>query len=307
MIMTKKPAWIRIKGVDVNILNRMKVFLDQYHLHTVCESAMCPNIGTCFRESTATFMLLGNICTRNCAFCGVLHGKPFLTPDPDEPTNVARAARELNLKHVVITSVTRDDLQDGGARQFAETIKEVNRLLPGATTDVLIPDLKGSRDHLAVVIEAKPDILAHNIETVPRLYKKCRPQADYGTSVKVLENTKKIYPQIFTKSGMMLGLGETREEVLEVMNDLSRVKCDFITLGQYLRPTRENLEVKKYISPEVFEEYKKIGKEMGFSSVASAPFVRSSFHAGEALRASLQHRSNSEPRSRYDDLPDRHS
>lgn len=283
MVITKKPEWIRVKGVDESILTRMKNLIDAYNLHTVCESAMCPNMGTCFKAGTATFMLLGDVCTRNCAFCGVFHGKALLSPDPDEPANVARAARELNLKHVVITSVTRDDLQDGGAYQFAETIKEVNRFLPGATTDALIPDLKGSRDNLSIVIEAKPNILAHNIETVPRLYKICRPQADYGTSLKVLENTKKLCPKIFTKSGMMLGLGEMHEEVLEVMNDLRRVDCDFLTLGQYLKPSVENLEVQEFIKPEVFDEYRKIGEEMGFLHVSSGPFVRSSFHAEEAL------------------------
>jgi len=283
VVITKKPEWIRVKGVDEDVLNSMKGLLDKYHLHTVCESAVCPNMGTCFKAGTATFMILGDICTRNCSFCGVVNGKPE-RPNPDEPANVARAAKELELKHVVITSVTRDDLPDGGANQFAKTIREINRSLPDATTDVLIPDLKGSRDNLSIVIDAKPDILAHNLETVPSLYATCRQQANYETSLKVLENSKKLNPQVFTKSGVMLGLGETRDEVFEVMGDLRSVNCDFLTLGQYLRPAAENLEVKEFITPEAFNEYRQIGEEMGFRYVASSPFVRSSFHAEEALK-----------------------
>jgi len=281
--MTVKPEWIRVKGVDESILQRMKSLIDKYNLHTVCEDAMCPNMGTCFKAGTATFMLLGNVCTRNCTFCSVSHGKDLMLPDRDEPANVAYAARELNLKHVVITSVTRDDLQDGGAHQFAETIKAIQRLLPGATTDVLVPDLKGSIDNLSIITDAGPNILAHNIETVPRLYEVCRPQANYKRSLRVLENVKALRPKIFTKSGIMLGLGEIREEILDVMNDLRRVNCDFLTLGQYLKPTARNLDVKEFIKPETFDEYKKIGEKMGFRHVSSAPFVRSSFHAEEAL------------------------
>lgn len=261
----------------------MKGLLDRYHLHTVCEGAVCPNMGECFKAGTATFMILGNSCTRNCAFCGVDHGATA-APDPEEPGNVARAARELNLKHVVITSVTRDDLPDGGAGQFAATIRAINELLPGATTDVLIPDLKGLIDSLKIVIDAKPDILAHNLETVPRLYATCRQQADYAVSLTVLENSKRLNTGVFTKSGVMLGLGETRDEVIGVMQDLRGVQCDFLTLGQYLRPAPENLEVKEFIRPEFFEEYRLEGLAMGFKYVASSPFVRSSFHAEEALR-----------------------
>jgi lipoic acid synthetase len=283
VVVTKKPDWIRVKGVDESVLNRMKDLLDRYHLHTVCESAVCPNMGTCFKAGTATFMILGNVCTRSCAFCGVAGGE-LLAPVPEEPLNVARAAKELDLKHVVITSVTRDDLADGGANQFAETIKAINRLLPEATTDVLVPDLKGTRDNLAVVISAGPDILAHNLETVPRLYETCRQQAVYETSLKVLENAKELDPQVFTKSGLMLGLGETGPEVLGVMQDLRSTGCDFLTLGQYLRPAADNVEVKEFIQPEVFDEYRQIGEEMGFRFVASSPFVRSSFHAEEALK-----------------------
>lgn len=283
MVITRKPEWIRVKGVDEEVLNRMKQLVDKYHLHTVCESATCPNMGECFSAGTATFMILGDICTRNCSFCSVAHGKP-MDPDPEEPENVARAAKELRLKHVVLTCVTRDDLPDGGANQFAKTIQAIHRLGPEATTDVLISDLKGSKENLAIVIEAKPDILAHNLETVPRLYATCRQQADYPTSLKVLENSKELNPDIFTKSGIMLGLGETRQEVLEVMRDLRRVNCDFLTLGQYLRPAAENVEVKEFIAPAAFDDYRRIGEEMGFPYVLSSPFVRSSFHAEEALR-----------------------
>ncbi len=283
MVITKKPDWIRVKGVDEDVLNRMKSLLDKYHLHTVCESAVCPNMGTCFKAGTATFMILGDRCTRNCAFCGVAHGD-MLDPDPDEPENVASAARDLGLSHVVITSVTRDDLDDGGACQFALTIKAVNRLLPAATTDVLIPDLQSCRESLAVVLDAQPDILAHNLETVPRLYSQCRSQANYDTSLKVIENSRSINPDVFTKSGIMLGLGETRREVMDLMEDLRSVKCDFLTIGQYLRPSAENIDVKEFIRPEVFEEYRLAGMDMGFRYVASEPFVRSSFHAEEALK-----------------------
>lgn len=283
MVITKKPEWIRVKGVDAAILNRMKGLLDRYHLHTVCESAVCPNVGTCFSAGTATFMILGNTCTRNCSFCGVFTGKPQL-PDPEEPLHVAEAAQDLSLNHVVITSVTRDDLADGGAAQFAETIRQINRLLPTASTDVLIPDFQGSRDNLAIVMDAKPDILAHNLETVPRLYATCRQSADYRRSLRILRHAKELCPERFTKSGIMLGLGETRDEILEVMRDLREVGCDFLTIGQYLRPSVEQIEVREFIRPEIFEEYRQMGGEMGFRYVASSPFVRSSFHAEEALK-----------------------
>ncbi len=283
MVITKKPEWIRVKGVDEEILNKMKGLLDRYHLHTVCESAVCPNVGTCFSAGTATFMILGNICTRNCSFCGVSSGKP-LPPDPEEPRHVAEAARDLQLKHVVVTSVTRDDLADGGATQFAETIRQINRLLPSASTDVLIPDFQGSRDNLAIVMEALPDILAHNLETVPRLYAACRQKADYQRSLRILKYAKDINAGVFTKSGIMLGLGETRDEVLRVMTDLREVGCDFLTIGQYLRPSADQIEVKEFIPPDVFEEHRVLGGEMGFRYVAASPFVRSSFHAEEALQ-----------------------
>jgi len=263
MAATKKPPWIKVKGPSEKCLSDMKTMLDSLNLHTVCESATCPNVGTCFSEGTATFMILGDFCTRNC---------------------IAQASKMLNLKHVVITSVTRDDLPDGGAKQFADTIRQINQHLPDTSTDVLIPDLKGSKDNLKIVIEAKPDILAHNLETVPRLYKAARQQANYHISLKILEWTKEIDSTIYTKSGLMIGLGETRDEVLKTMEELLGVKCDFLTIGQYLRPTPENIEVVEYIHPDIFNQYKEEGEKMGFRYVASAPFVRSSFHAEEALK-----------------------
>ena len=283
MAVTKKPPWIKVKGPSEKCLSDMKGMLDSLNLHTVCESATCPNVGTCFSKGTATFMILGDFCTRNCAFCSVKHGPP-LPVDPEEPLHVAQASKMLNLKHVVITSVTRDDLPDGGSKQFADTIHQINQHLPDTSTDVLIPDLRGLKENLEIVVEAKPDILAHNLETVPRLYKTARQQANYQTSLKILGWTKEIDPTIYTKSGLMLGLGETREEVSKTMEELRSVRCDFLTIGQYLRPTTENIEVVEYIHPDIFNKYKEEGERMGFRYVASAPFVRSSFHAEEALK-----------------------
>lgn len=277
-----KPPWIKVKGPSEKCLNDMKRMLDSLNLHTVCESATCPNAGTCFAQGTATFMILGDVCTRNCGFCSVKHGTP-LAVDPEEPLRVAQAAKKLNLKHVVVTSVTRDDLPDGGAAQFAEVIRQINALLPKASTDMLIPDVRAVRENLMIVTCAKPTILAHNLETVPRLYKIARQHSCYETSLTILQWSKELNPAIYTKSGIMLGLGETRDEILRTMEDLLHVNCDFLTIGQYLRPTPQNIEVVEYIHPDIFEEYKKLGEEMGFRYVASAPFVRSSFHAEEAL------------------------
>jgi len=282
-MLAKMPQWIRVKGVDEKVLTAMKEKLDSFNLHTVCESATCPNVGSCFQRGTATFMILGDTCTRACGFCSVKHGIPN-PPDPDEPRRVAEAAKELNLHHVVITSVTRDDLSDGGASAFAETVRWINRLLPEATTDLLIPDLHGSREHVATVIESNPDILAHNLETVPRLYPLARKQADYQRSLSVLKMAKEVNPIGLTKSGIMVGLGENLNEILEVMEDLRKVECDFLTIGQYLKPAVDNIAVKEFVHPEMFERLKAVGEEMGFHHVASAPFVRSSFHAEEALQ-----------------------
>jgi len=283
VVETRKPDWIRVKGVDWSVLDKMKTLTERYRLHTVCEGATCPNMGECFACGTATFMLLGDVCTRNCAFCSVKHGRP-LPPDPEEPRNVALAARDLGLKHVVLTCVTRDDLEDGGASQFAMALAEIRLLLPDATTDVLVSDLKGSRGNIAVVLAEKPNIFAHNLETVPDLYSICRQQADYKKSLRVLETAKQINPEQLTKCGLMVGLGERPEQVVEVMRDLRAVNCDFLTVGQYLRPAVDNLPVKEFVTPEQFERYRDAALALGFSYVASAPFVRSSFHSEDALR-----------------------
>ncbi len=283
MVITKKPDWIRVKGVDWKVLEKMKSLTDKYHLHTVCEGATCPNMGECFCSGTATFMILGDICTRNCAFCSVTSAKP-LPPDPKEPENIALASKELGLKHVVITCVSRDDLEDGGAGQFALTLEAIHRILPDATTDVLVSDLKTQKENIKIVLDQKPDIFAHNLETVPRLYDTCRSMADYKNSLKVLAMAKEIDLNQYTKCGLMVGLGENKDEIVAVMKDLRAVDCDFITIGQYLRPGPDNLEVVEFITPEIFEEYKKIGEDLGFTYVASSPFVRSSFHSEEALK-----------------------
>ena len=283
MVEIKKPDWIRVKGVDWSVLEKMKSLTERYKLHTVCEGATCPNMGECFACGTATFMLLGEICTRNCAFCSVKSGQP-LPPDPDEPRNVALASRDLGLKHVVLTCVTRDDLADGGAGQFVLTLREIRSLLPDATTDVLVSDLRGSRENVAMVLEEKPSIFAHNLETVPHLYSTCRSQADYKKSLRVLEYAKQIDPAQLIKCGLMVGLGEKPDQVLEVLRDLRAIDCDFLTIGQYLRPTKDNLSVKEFVTPEQFDRYRDSALEMGFTYVASAPFVRSSFHSEDALK-----------------------
>jgi lipoic acid synthetase len=273
------PEWIKTRSSDLHIVKRV---LRGFRLSTVCEEAKCPNKGICFSKPTATFMILGDICTRNCGFCAVKSGTPC-SIDSDEPERVAEAAIEMGLRHVVITSVTRDDLVDGGATQFAETIKAVKSRLPQSKVEILTPDFKGNKDSLRVVLEAKPDIFNHNMETIKRLYPKIRPQADYERSLNVLKNAKKMFRHIKTKSGLMLGFGETIEEVIELLNDLREAECDFLTIGQYLRPSKKNLPVVEYIRPDVFEELKEIALKLGFEFVASGPLVRSSMNAEDFL------------------------
>ena len=256
----------------------MKHLLRKHRLSTVCEEARCPNRGECFSKPTATFLILGPQCTRSCAFCSVVSGAPRPV-DAKEPEQVAEAASELHLRHVVITSVTRDDLPDGGAEQFAKTVAAVRAALPKARVEVLIPDFKGDSSALSTVLQAKPDILNHNMETVARIYHRIRPQADYELSLSLLANAKSISPGMLTKSGLMLGLGETAEEVTELLTDLRSSKCDFLTIGQYLQPTKKNLPVVEYIRPEAFDELGKNALGMGFRFVASGPLVRSSLHA----------------------------
>lgn len=274
------PEWIRTRATG---LHATKHLLREHRLTTVCEEARCPNRGVCFAKPTATFMILGDRCTRACAFCAVAAGAPsaFGPPDPDEPERVAAAAAELGLRYVVITSVTRDDLPDGGAAQFAATIRAVRRRLPGIKVEVLTPDFTGDRDALAAVLDARPEVFNHNIETVPRLYPTVRPQAVYERSLQVLRAAKELSPETAIKSGLMVGLGEQRDEVLRVFADLRAAGCALLTVGQYLRPTKKNLPVVEYITPETFEELRQRACAMGFSFVAAGPLVRSSMNAEE--------------------------
>jgi len=280
----KKPPWLKKRIPPLQNLQKVKSILDETGLHTVCEEARCPNLGECFAHGTATFLILGNICTRNCGFCAVDHGLPVLS-DETEPQRVAKAVEMMGLQYVVITSVTRDDLPDGGASHFAKTIQAIRATGQSIKIEVLIPDFKGDLSSLKMVLEKAPDVLNHNIETVSRLYPAVRPQADYERSIELLKRAKEIAPDILTKSGFMLGLGESREEILELLQDLRNAKCDFLTIGQYLQPRQDRLPVVRFIPPEEFEEYRTIGEEMGFKAVASGPFVRSSYHAFEMFNA----------------------
>jgi len=284
------PSWLKKRAPRQETIRKMQDLFRSLSLHTVCEEARCPNIGECFARRTATFMILGDRCTRNCRFCAVKKGSP-LPLDPEEPKNAAKAVKKLGLRYVVITSVTRDDLEDGGAGQFAKTIRKIKRLNGGEIkVEVLIPDFKGSLSSLKTVMEAKPDVLNHNLETVSRLYPDVRPLANYERSLKVLKQVKELNPSVYTKSGLMVGLGETFEEVIETMRDLRKVGCDMLTIGQYLRPSPEHLEVKEYIRPEKFQEYERVGKSLGFLSVVSGPFVRSSYRAAQVWDTAFKER-----------------
>jgi len=274
--------WLRRKLPDQKALERMDSLLKELNLHTVCDSALCPNRGECFKKGTATFMILGNICTRNCQFCAVEKGNP-LPLDLEEPYHIAQAAKHLNLKHVVITSVTRDDLPDGGAKHFARTITEIKKILPESTIEVLVPDFEGSWEALQIVIDAHPEVINHNIETVSRLYKLVRPKAVYKRSLELLRQIKIRDKNIISKSGVMVGLGEEKDEMIKAMKDLREVDCNILTIGQYLKPSPHHLKVSNYIHPDEFEAYRKIGMSLGFKYVASAPLVRSSYQAGEIL------------------------
>jgi len=277
-----RPDWLTLPVPDEEELMRMKRLLDAGHLHTVCESAECPNIGECFGNRTCTFMILGDICTRNCRFCAVSHGRPAAV-DANEPDEVALTARQLGLKHVVVTSVTRDDLPDGGAGHFAATIRSLRREVPEATVEVLIPDFRGEAEALYKVIEAEPDVINHNVETVPRLYPSVRPQAVYLRSLELLRRVSAANESILTKSGLMLGLGETTEEVVQVMADLREVGCQVVTLGQYLSPSPQHLPVVEYITPDTFANLEKTGYDMGFAAVHAGPLVRSSYQASKTI------------------------
>ena len=281
----RKPPWLKIRLSQLRDTTKVKSILNVTSLHTVCEEARCPNLGECFSSGTATILILGKVCTRNCGFCAVERGIP-VTPDESEPERVAEAISRMHLGYVVITSVTRDDLTDGGASIFARTIRAVRTRDPKIKIEVLIPDFKGDSAALATVLKEAPDVLNHNVETISRLYSQVRPQADYEGSLDLLRRVKEYNPRMKTKSGFMLGLGERREEVLDLLRDLKKAGCDFLTIGQYLQPRLDRLPVIEYVPPEIFEEYKKLGEEMGFKSVASGPFVRSSFHASEMFEVS---------------------
>ncbi|NLU49814.1 MAG: lipoyl synthase [Syntrophomonadaceae bacterium] len=289
-----RPEWLTLPVPDEEELMRMKRLLDAGHLHTVCESAECPNMGECFGNRTCTFMILGDICTRNCRFCAVSHGRPAAV-DENEPQAVALTARQLGLKHVVVTSVTRDDLPDGGAGHFAATIRALRREVPEATVEVLIPDFRGEAEALYKVIEAGPDVINHNVETVPRLYPSVRPQAVYFRSLDLLRRVGAAGGSILTKSGLMLGLGETSEEVVQVMADLREAGCQVVTMGQYLCPSPRHLPVVEYITPDTFKSLEETGYEMGFAAVHAGPLVRSSYLAGQTM-ARLQNRCQKERR-----------
>jgi len=272
------PDWIRIKVPKHGKAEPLRQELSRIGVHTVCQSARCPNIGECFSRGIATFMILGETCTRNCRFCAIKTGRGEPV-DPYEPLKVATMVRKLGLRHAVITSVTRDDLPDEGANQFARTIKAIKSLNPATTVEVLTPDFHARSELIAVVVDANPDVYNHNVETVPRLQKLVRPQANYERSLKVLEIVKELAPKMLTKSGLMVGLGETTDEVVQVLKDLREVGCDIVTIGQYLQPTKKHLPVARYVTPEEFAELERVGYELGFKHVFSGPFVRSSYLA----------------------------
>lgn len=276
----KKTEWLNVK-ISPEKFEKMKIFLEDSSINTVCESADCPNIGECFSKKTATFMIMGNICTRGCRYCSVPKGKPYPL-DKDEPKKIANAVEKLGLKYVVITSVTRDDVEDGGAIHFANTIKEIKKLSENIKVEILVSDFLGNEKAIKTVIDSNPDVCGHNIETIPRLYKKIRPKADYKRSLNILKKAKEINKSLITKSGIMVGLGESEKEVIEVMHNLRDVDCDIMTIGQYLRPSKKHVEVAEYIKPQQFKKYEEMAYIMGFKYVASQPLVRSSYHAEEA-------------------------
>ena len=282
MSSSSKPDWVRAKAPLGPTHARLKELMKQYSLHTVCEEAHCPNVGECWGGGTATFMIMGELCTRACRFCNVKSGKPNGVPDGEEPANVARAVKDLELKYVVLTSVDRDDLSDGGAAHFAQTISTIKALTPNVCIEALIPDFGGGFAALQTVVQAGPDVIGHNLETTEPLTAKVRdPRASYHQSLKVLEHVKQLNQRVFTKSSLMLGLGEREEDVLRTFRGLRAVGTDFLTLGQYLRPSPRNLPVVEYVTPERFGHYQKAAEELGFLYVASGPLVRSSYRAGE--------------------------
>jgi len=274
----QKPAWLKVRAPGGPTYIRLKGLMREWNLHSVCEEAHCPNIGECWEESTATFMILGDVCTRNCGYCAVAHGKP-VWEDREEPERVGRAVGELGLEHVVITSVNRDDLADGGAGAFAATVRAIRRSAPACRVELLIPDFQGRADALETVIDAAPDILNHNTETVPSLYKVARHGGRYERALEIFHRARRAAPRLLTKSGIILGLGEEREELLETMRDLRRADVNILTLGQYLRPSPQHLPVARYYTPAEFSELAEAGRAIGFAHVESGPLIRSSYHA----------------------------
>jgi len=284
----KMPEWIRAKSPNHPDVLRLKEVLREQKLHTVCEEASCPNLGECFAHGTATFMILGDLCTRRCPFCDVGHGKP-LPPDQDEPRHLAETIEAMKLKYVVITSVDRDDLRDGGARHFAECISAVREISPATKIEILVPDFRGRLETALDQLDAAPpDVMNHNLETVPRLYRAARPGADYAHSLLLLKEFRKRHPDIPTKSGLMVGLGETDEEILEVMRDLKAHEVDMLTIGQYLQPSVAHLPVLRYVTPEQFKSFEQSAREIGFKQAACGPMVRSSYHADLQARSLVE-------------------
>jgi lipoic acid synthetase len=280
----RKPPWLKRRIPSGATYQETRRLLQETHLHTVCQEACCPNLGECFSRGTATFLILGDRCTRNCRFCAVGHG-PADPPDPEEPLQVANAVDRMTLRYAVVTSVTRDDLTDGGASVFAETIRRIRERRPETRVEVLIPDFRGDLQSLKTVLDARPDVLNHNVETVPRLYPSVRPGAVYERSIALLRSSHRMDPSVPTKSGLMLGLGEKPDEVQRVLSDLLEAGCRVLTLGQYLQPSAEHLPVERFVPPEEFEAWRKKALDMGFRGVASGPFVRSSYHAREVFES----------------------
>ena len=280
----RKPEWLKVRMPGGSAYNRVRKLMRQHGLHTVCEEAMCPNLGECWSKGTATFLLMGDTCTRSCGFCHIKTGRPALL-DEEEPRRVAESVEILNLSHCVLTSVNRDEQPNGGAHIFANTIREIRKRVPTCTVEVLIPDFKGNRAALQEVMDAKPEILNHNTETVPRLYRTVRPQANYEQTLRVLASAKELDPGAITKSGIMVGLGETKEEVMQVIKDLHAHHVDILTIGQYLRPTKFHLPVYRYVHPHEFKEFQELGQEIGIRWVESGPLVRSSYHADTQAQA----------------------
>lgn len=278
------PQWLRIKLPESANFSCTSGLIDDLNLNTVCQSAKCPNKWECYSKNVATFLIMGRNCTRNCAFCNIAPGE-ILPLDADEPARVAEAAKRLELKHVVITSVTRDDQPDGGAGHFAETILAVREAMPNCTIEVLIPDFQGDEDALKKALDARPDILNHNLETVPDLYDTIRPQADYHQSLDLLARSKKLAPEIPTKSGIMVGLGESDDQIMPVLDDLAKIGCDIVTIGQYMQPTRHHPLVKRYVEPEMFDKYAEEGEKRGIKYMFSAPLVRSSYNAEQFVNS----------------------